>query len=51
MKAIIVGCDIIEGTLRVGTPICVVRTHPETKAKEIIKLGKVYVVAFLFSNS
>ncbi|KAK4705284.1 translation initiation factor 5B, partial [Phenoliferia sp. Uapishka_3] len=38
---IIVGCDIIEGTLRVGTPMCVVRTDPETKKKEIIGLGKV----------
>ncbi|KAI5479790.1 hypothetical protein MNV49_002602 [Pseudohyphozyma bogoriensis] len=38
---IILGCDIIEGTLRVGTPLCVVKTDPETKAKDVISLGKV----------
>ncbi|SCV70684.1 BQ2448_3446 [Microbotryum intermedium] len=38
---IIVGCDIIEGSLRVGTPLCVVRTDATTKKKEIIGLGKV----------
>jgi len=38
---IIVGCDILEGSLRVGTPICVVKVDAETKKKDIIKLGKV----------
>ncbi|SCZ99374.1 BZ3500_MvSof-1268-A1-R1_Chr7-2g09505 [Microbotryum saponariae] len=38
---IIVGCDIIEGSLRVGTPLCVVRTDATTKKKEIIGLGKI----------
>lgn len=38
---IIMGVDVIEGTLRLGTPICVVRQNPETKAREVITLGKV----------
>jgi len=39
---IIVGCDLVEGsTVRVGTPICVVKVNPETKQKEIIRLGKI----------
>lgn len=34
--------QIIEGaTLRVGTPLAVVKVDPETKKKTIIKLGKV----------
>jgi hypothetical protein len=52
VTAIIVGCDINEGSLRVGTPLCVIRTDPETKKKEIISLGKVYVVSsILFSGA
>lgn len=38
---IILGCDIIEGSLRVGTPLCVVKMDPETKKKDIVVLGKV----------
>ncbi|KAE8257396.1 hypothetical protein A4X13_0g2382 [Tilletia indica] len=38
---IILGCDINEGSLRVGTPLCVVKTDPETKKKTIVSLGKV----------
>ncbi|KAI7861414.1 P-loop containing nucleoside triphosphate hydrolase protein [Spinellus fusiger] len=38
---IIIGVDVIEGALRVGTPICVVRTVAETGAKETVTLGKV----------
>ena len=30
---IILGCDIIEGSLRVGTPLCVIKVDPETKKK------------------
>ncbi|TIB35200.1 hypothetical protein E3P86_02718 [Wallemia ichthyophaga] len=37
---IIVGCDIVDGTLRVGTPICVVTVNGEGK-KEIVPLGRV----------
>ncbi|KAM0789053.1 hypothetical protein ACM66B_003116 [Microbotryomycetes sp. NB124-2] len=38
---IIVGCDILDGSLRVGTPLCVVKVDPETKKKDIISLGRV----------
>ncbi|CAE6404362.1 unnamed protein product [Rhizoctonia solani] len=37
---IILGCDILDGSLRVGTPLCVVKTDPSGK-KETISLGKV----------
>ncbi|KAF7722284.1 hypothetical protein EC973_003468 [Apophysomyces ossiformis] len=38
---IIIGVDVIEGSLRIGTPICVVKTNPETNTREIVTLGKV----------
>ncbi|KAI0687291.1 hypothetical protein C8Q76DRAFT_686384 [Earliella scabrosa] len=38
---IILGVDILDGTLRVGTPLCVVKVDPETGRKEIIDLGKI----------
>ncbi|CAG8484384.1 11613_t:CDS:10 [Acaulospora colombiana] len=38
---IIIGVDVIDGVLRTGTPICVVKVDPETKEREIISLGKV----------
>ncbi|OCB84360.1 hypothetical protein A7U60_g8344 [Sanghuangporus baumii] len=38
---IILGVDILDGTLRVGTPLCVVRIDPVTQKKEIIDLGKI----------
>ncbi len=41
--AIILGCDIIEGSLRIGTPLCVIKTDPKTKKREVISLGKVSV--------
>ncbi|CCO37330.1 Eukaryotic translation initiation factor 5B Short=eIF-5B [Rhizoctonia solani AG-1 IB] len=37
---IILGCDILDGSLRVGTPLCVVKTDPSGK-KETVSLGKV----------
>ncbi|CAE6451660.1 unnamed protein product [Rhizoctonia solani] len=37
---IILGCDILDGSLRVGTPLCVVKTDASGK-KEIVSLGKV----------
>lgn len=39
---IILGADILDGTLRVGTPLCVVKSDSTTGAKEIIELGKMY---------
>lgn len=37
---IIMGVDILDGSLRVGTPLCVVKVDPVTQKKEIIPLGK-----------
>lgn len=41
---IILGVDILDGTLRIGTPIAVVKTDPTTQKKEIIDLGKMFVL-------
>jgi len=38
---IILGCDILDGTLRVGTPLCVVKKDAQTGKVDIIDLGKV----------
>ncbi|KAF5364381.1 hypothetical protein D9756_000896 [Leucocoprinus leucothites] len=38
---IIVGVDILDGTLRVGTPLAVVKINPANGQKEIIDLGKI----------
>ncbi|CCM01032.1 uncharacterized protein FIBRA_03080 [Fibroporia radiculosa] len=38
---IILGVDILDGTLRVGTPLCVVKVDSETQKKDIIDLGKI----------
>ncbi|KIM45784.1 hypothetical protein M413DRAFT_440821 [Hebeloma cylindrosporum] len=38
---IILGVDILDGTLRVGTPIAVVKIDPVTSKKETIVLGKI----------
>ncbi|KZV87661.1 P-loop containing nucleoside triphosphate hydrolase protein [Exidia glandulosa HHB12029] len=38
---IILGVDIIDGTLRVGTPLCVVKKDPQTGKTDIIDLGKI----------
>ncbi|KAI6168909.1 hypothetical protein EDD17DRAFT_1465364 [Pisolithus thermaeus] len=38
---IILGVDILDGTLRVGTPICVVKIDPTTQKRDIIDLGKI----------
>lgn len=37
----IIGVDVKEGSLRIGTPICAVKVNPETKQKEVLVLGKV----------
>lgn len=37
----IIGVDVVEGCVRVGTPICAVRTDPVTKQPNIMVLGKV----------
>lgn len=38
---IILGVDILDGTLRVGTPLAVVKTDAVTGKKEIVPLGKI----------
>ncbi|KAF8351086.1 P-loop containing nucleoside triphosphate hydrolase protein [Amanita rubescens] len=38
---IILGVDILDGSLRVGTPLAVVKSDPATGKKEIIELGKI----------
>ncbi|AGO12036.1 AaceriADR373Wp [[Ashbya] aceris (nom. inval.)] len=40
-EPMIIGVDVIEGSLRIGTPICAVRTDPTTKEKITLLLGKV----------
>lgn len=37
---IVLGVDIIDGQLRVGTPLCVVKIDPTTQSKQILDLGK-----------
>ncbi|SCU80054.1 LAME_0B01442g1_1 [Lachancea meyersii CBS 8951] len=37
----IIGVDVLEGSVRVGTPICAVRIDPVTKEKNVLLLGKV----------
>ena len=41
---IVVGVDVVEGNLRLLTPIAVVRTNPVTNVKEVVNLGRVYVL-------
>ncbi|KAG0241673.1 hypothetical protein BGW41_005548 [Actinomortierella wolfii] len=38
---IVIGVDVVEGVMKVGTPLCVVNVNPETKAKEVVYLGKI----------
>ena len=34
------GVDILDGSLRVGTPLCVVKVDPTTQKREVIDLGR-----------
>jgi len=38
---IVVGVDVIEGNLRLLTPICAIKKNPVTGVKEIIQMGRV----------
>jgi len=38
---IVIGVDVIDGSLRIGTPISAIVQNPNTKAKEILSLGRV----------
>lgn len=40
---IVIGVDVIEGSLKLNTPICAVKHNPVTGVKEIVKMGRVYV--------
>ena len=40
---IVVGVDVVEGNLRLLTPIAAVKNNPVTGVKEVISLGRVYV--------
>lgn len=44
---IVVGVDVTEGSLRLLTPIAAVRINPVTNVKEIVSLGRVYVISLL----
>ena len=48
---IVVGVDVTEGNLRLLTPIAAVKTNPITNVKEIVSLGRVYVVSYFPSLS
>lgn len=37
----IIGVDVIEGSVKLGTPICAVKVNPETKERDVLVLGKV----------
>ena len=38
---IVVGVDVIEGNLKLHTPIAAVKENPNTKQREVISLGRV----------
>lgn len=38
---IVIGVDVIDGQLKINTPIAAVKTNPVTGVKEIIKIGRV----------
>ncbi|KAG4302787.1 hypothetical protein PCK1_000947 [Pneumocystis canis] len=38
---ILLGVDIIEGVIRIGTPICAVKVNPNTQTRLIVDLGRV----------
>ncbi|KAK7548718.1 translation initiation factor 5B [Phyllosticta citricarpa] len=40
-EPIVVGVDVIEGALRILTPICAVKEDPNTKQKIVVELGRV----------
>jgi translation initiation factor 5B len=40
---IVIGLDVIDGNLKITTPICAIKKNGATGVKEIINLGRVYV--------
>ena len=45
---IVVGVDVVEGSLKMLTPIAAVKQNPVTGAKETVALGRVYVLISFF---
>ena len=40
---IVIGVDVVEGSLRIGIPIAAVKRNPITNEMETIALGRVYI--------
>ena len=47
---IVVGVDVIDGNLRLSTPIAAVKINSVTGVKDIVSLGRVYVTPFPFPS-
>jgi translation initiation factor 5B len=47
---IVIGVDVIEGNLKLTTPIACIKKNPVTGVKEILQLGRVYVCPFVRSS-
>jgi translation initiation factor 5B len=45
---IVIGVDVVDGNLKMTTPICAVKKNPVTGLKEVINLGRVYVSSVPF---
>ena len=43
---IVIGVDVVEGNLKMTTPICAIKKNPATGVKEIVQLGRVYVLPY-----
>ncbi|KAJ2871402.1 eukaryotic translation initiation factor 5B, partial [Coemansia aciculifera] len=43
-SGLLLGVDIKEGHLRLGTPICVIKTSQETNVRRVVTLGKVTAI-------
>ncbi|KAJ2067966.1 eukaryotic translation initiation factor 5B [Coemansia sp. S155-1] len=41
---LLLGVDILDGHVRPGTPICVIRMNHETKVREVVTLGKISTI-------
>lgn len=44
---IILGVDVVEGSIRVGTPLAAVKINETTKERTIYSLGKMYIDSLL----
>lgn len=47
---IVVGVDVIEGSLRIGTPICALKIDPNTKQKTVVNCGRVATIELNHRN-